>query len=168
MNFIKHNFKWIPWLVDTLLRLAQQSVVLAGIVHRSWGRYFPRKPQRRQSDCDVQAFAAPFARYPGYVISATRARDQHVIVIVLTRASPTDSRLVHKLLHTLTTQPHQNYAKYHQKHPMAEDSSQPSSFFDMVNNKKSKKRLEVKEMMMMQWMCGVTKGDQIRSKHVRG
>ena len=32
------------------------------------------------------------------------------------------------------TQPHQNYAKYHQKHSTAEDqdstSSQPSSFFD--------------------------------------
>ena len=83
------------------------------------------------SDCYVQAFAAPFARYPGDVISAPRSRDQHVIVIVLTRASPTDSRLVRKLLHTLTTQPHQNYAKYHQKHPMAEDRNDPSSFFDI-------------------------------------
>ena len=79
---------------------------------------------------DSQTFAALFARYPGYVTSATRSRDQHVILIVLARASPTDSRLVHKLLHTLTTQPHKNYAKYHQKHPMAEDRNGPSSFFD--------------------------------------
>ena len=47
----------------------------------------------------VQAFAAPFARYPGYVISATRSRDQHVIVIVLTRPASMDSRLVRKLAH---------------------------------------------------------------------
>ena len=47
----------------------------------------------------VQAFAAPFARYPGYVFSATRSRDQHVIVIVLTRPASTDSRLVRKLAH---------------------------------------------------------------------
>ena len=38
--------------------------------------------------------AARFARNPGYVIRATRARDQNVIVIVLTRASPTNSRLL--------------------------------------------------------------------------
>ena len=59
-----------------------------------------------------------------------RTRDQHVIV--LTRASPTDSRLVRKLLHTLTTRRHQNYAKYHQKHSTAEDRTDPSSFFDVV------------------------------------
>ena len=47
----------------------------------------------------VQAFVAPFARYPGYVISATRSRDQHVIVIVLTLPASTDSRLVRKLAH---------------------------------------------------------------------
>ena len=38
-------------------------------------------------------------RYPEYVISATRARDHHVIVIVLTRPAQTDSRLVRKLAH---------------------------------------------------------------------
>ena len=54
-----------------------------------------------------------------YVISATRSRDQHAIVIVVTRASPTDSRLVRKLLHTLTTLRQQNYATYHQKHSTA-------------------------------------------------
>ena len=46
----------------------------------------------------VQAFEAPFALDPGYVISATRSRDQHVNVIVLTRPAPTDSRLVRKLV----------------------------------------------------------------------
>ena len=65
-------------------------------------------------------------------VRRARSRDQHVILIVLTRASPTDSRLVRKLLHTLTTQPHRNYAKYHQKHSTAEDSSQPSSFFAVM------------------------------------
>ena len=54
---------------------------------------------KHSSPIVVQAFAAPFARYPGYVISATRYRDQHVIVIVLTRPASTDSRLVHKLAH---------------------------------------------------------------------
>ena len=34
-------------------------------------------------------------------ISAARSRDQHVIVIVLTRPAPTDSRFVRKLVHTL-------------------------------------------------------------------
>ena len=52
--------------------------------------------QTQRSDCDVYTFAAPFARYPGYVISAARSRDQHVIVIV-----PTDPRLVRKLVHAL-------------------------------------------------------------------
>ena len=85
--------------------------------------------QTWRTDCDVKTFAAPFACYPGYVISATRSRDQHVIVIVLTRPAPTDSRLVRKLLHTLTTLRHQNYAKYHQKHSTAEDRNEPSSFF---------------------------------------
>ena len=48
-------------------------------------------------------FAAPFARYPVFVISVTGSRDQHVIVIVivLTRPAPTDSRLVRKLVHAL-------------------------------------------------------------------
>ena len=54
---------------------------------------------KHSSPIVVQAFAAPFARYPGYVISATRYRDQHVIVIVLTRPASTDSRLVRKLAH---------------------------------------------------------------------
>ena len=54
---------------------------------------------KHSSPIVVQAFAAPFARYPGYVISATRARDQHVIVIVLTRPASTDSRPVRKLAH---------------------------------------------------------------------
>ena len=54
---------------------------------------------KHSSPIVVQAFAAPFARYPGYVISATRSRDQHVIVIVLTRPASTDSRLVRKLAH---------------------------------------------------------------------
>ena len=54
---------------------------------------------KHSSPIVVQAFAAPFARYPGYVINATRSRDQHVIVIVLTRPASTDSRLVRKLAH---------------------------------------------------------------------
>ena len=54
---------------------------------------------KHSSPIVVHAFAAPFARYPGYVISATRSRDQHVIVIVLTRPASTDSRLVRKLAH---------------------------------------------------------------------
>ena len=54
---------------------------------------------KHSSPIVVQAFAAPFARYPGYVISATRSRDQHVIVIVLTRPASTESRLVRKLAH---------------------------------------------------------------------
>ena len=36
-------------------------------------------------------------------------------------------------LTSLTSQPHQNYAKYHQKHPMAEDRNDPSSFFDIMS-----------------------------------
>ena len=54
---------------------------------------------KHSSPIVVQAFAAPFARYPGYVISATRSRDQHVIVIVLTQPASKDSRLVRKLAH---------------------------------------------------------------------
>ena len=54
---------------------------------------------RHRGPIVVEAFAAPFARYPGYVISATRSRDQHVIVIVLTRPASTNSRLVRKLAH---------------------------------------------------------------------
>ena len=54
---------------------------------------------KHSSPIVVQAFAAPFARYPGYVTSATRSRDQHVIVIVLTRPASTVSPLVRKLAH---------------------------------------------------------------------
>ena len=54
---------------------------------------------KHSSPIVVQAFAAPFARYPGYVISESRSRDQHVIVIVLTRPASTDSSLVRKLAH---------------------------------------------------------------------
>ena len=35
-----------------------------------------------------------------YIISVTRSRDPHVIVIVFMRASPTGSRLARQLLHT--------------------------------------------------------------------
>ena len=35
----------------------------------------------------------------------------------------------------------------------------------MDNNEK---RLEVNEMKMLRWMCGVTKKDNIRNVHVRG
>ena len=41
-------------------------------------------------------FAAPFVCY---VISAMRARDPHISLIVMTQASPTGSRLARQLLH---------------------------------------------------------------------
>ena len=34
--------------------------------------------------------------------------------------------------------------------------------------KTQEKRLEVNEMRMLQWMCGVTRKDAIRNEHVRG
>ena len=47
-------------------------------------------------------YSRPFARY---VIGAARARDQHVIVIVLTRASPTGLRLLGNCYTPSSTRP---------------------------------------------------------------
>ena len=85
---------------------------------------------KQSSPIVVQAFAAPFARYPGYVISATRSRDQHVIVIVLPRPAQTDSRLVRKLAHAqhqaAPPKRRQNKVKIGQKRYQAEDRSGPA------------------------------------------
>ena len=85
---------------------------------------------KHSSPIVVQAFAAPFARYLGYVISATRSRDQHVIVIVLTRPASTDSRLVRKLAHAqhhaALPKRSQNNVKIGQKRYRAEDRSGPA------------------------------------------
>ena len=36
------------------------------------------------------------------------------------------------------------------------------------NEKSQENRLDVNEMRMLRWMCGVTKKDKIRFEHVRG
>ena len=60
------------------------------------------------------------------------ARDQHVIVIVLTQASPTGSRLVGNCYTPSSTRRHWNYAKCHQKRYRPEDRTQPSLYFFAV------------------------------------
>ena len=49
-------------------------------------------------------------------------------MIVLTRASPTESRLVRKLLHTIHYAAYQKHAKCSQQRYRAEDRSEPSFF----------------------------------------
>ena len=63
------------------------------------------------------------------MLSAATGGESCTVQHCVARPAPTDSRLVRKLLHTLTTQRHQNYAKYHQKHSTAEYRNEPSAFF---------------------------------------
>ena len=37
-----------------------------------------------------------------------------------------------------------------------------------ATTRRQEARLEVNEMRMQRWMCGVTRSDKIRNKHIRG